>query len=134
MDDNVHAPGMWKCMKCGFGLTKNILCMGSGTIHADNEPFMERCPNDGAIMAPVTWKELSKSNYEGALRFADERNDAVNALEALYRKFIEKATEGEETEDAIAFVEKLQAGPPFQSAWYSIMYSAYLVLKKHRRV
>lgn len=49
--------GQWKCLKCSFVLSKNILSMRDGNIYANAEPFNQICPNDGTAMKPLTYKD-----------------------------------------------------------------------------
>lgn len=60
----VHAPGAWHCEKCGFVLQKSILHAQTGSVSANNEPFNEKCPNDGQLMKPLTWKKMSEDNFK----------------------------------------------------------------------
>ncbi len=53
---DIPIPGQWKCHKCGYQLSSNILYvanMGVGPNRKEPEP----CPNDGEPMFPVTWME-----------------------------------------------------------------------------
>jgi DNA-binding MarR family transcriptional regulator len=49
-------PGCWECPQCGFFLTRGDLDFKRGTMGQVAEPFSERCPNDGQILKPETWK------------------------------------------------------------------------------
>lgn len=50
------APGILRCAKCSFVLTKNTINMSAGTITAGNSKS-EPCPNGCGPLWPVTWKE-----------------------------------------------------------------------------
>jgi archaellum component FlaC len=54
---SVYAPGVWLCPKCSFTQFKSILYVKSGSIASDLSQHKEPCPNDGAEMQRVTWKE-----------------------------------------------------------------------------
>lgn len=49
--------GQWQCPTCKFTLSKNVLSVRDGNVYANAEPFNEICPNDGAIMRPLTYKD-----------------------------------------------------------------------------
>jgi len=57
-------PGAWRCKQCGFTLQKNVLHTMDGTVSADSSPLNEKCPNDGALMAPLTWRETNEDLYK----------------------------------------------------------------------
>lgn len=48
-NDEITIPGSWECPHCGFILTK---C----EVGPYDQPSVERCPNDGQILKPETWK------------------------------------------------------------------------------
>ena len=50
----ITIPGSWECPQCGFILNRNDLDIKRARGPGD-EPF--RCPNDGQILNPETWKE-----------------------------------------------------------------------------
>ena len=55
-DPNIHVPGAWRCAKCGFGLIQSNLNATDGTVTARDKPG-DTCPNDGAPLWRVTWRE-----------------------------------------------------------------------------
>lgn len=55
-NDELTIPGCWECPHCGFLLDKSDLCIESATIEPSDELFVDRCPNDGQILVPETWK------------------------------------------------------------------------------
>lgn len=75
LEQLVYVPGMLKCKKCGFVLSKRILYMGSGTIGADNEP--DCCPNDGAPMWRVSERELREEQFKDLLGIRNETLESV---------------------------------------------------------
>ena len=68
MSGDVFVPGQWRCAKCGFGLIQANLNARDGTVTARDEPG-DKCPNDGAPLWRVTWKERCLESEErlGAL-------------------------------------------------------------------
>lgn len=54
-NDEVTIPGCWECPECGFSLSRNDLETKSAMAGPNDGPF--RCPNDGQILKPETWKE-----------------------------------------------------------------------------
>jgi hypothetical protein len=85
--DSVIRPGVMRCAKCGFGLLRNNLNVGSGTVSAgDNKT--EPCPNGCGPLWPVTWKEYAQQGDE-AYEFivqrmikAEDERDALKAAQA----------------------------------------------------
>jgi hypothetical protein len=49
-------PGRWRCPKCNFVMQRVSLNFGDGTLTADSGPG-EVCPNDGATMWRVSYRE-----------------------------------------------------------------------------
>lgn len=75
---DAEMPGAWTCGKCQFRLQENILFAGNGAISADTSldtsPVNERCPNDGSLMRPLTWREVNEELYEKGIELsADKR-------------------------------------------------------------
>ncbi len=54
-NDEMTVPGCWECPQCGFTLNRNDLDIRRAKDGPDDEPF--RCPNDGQLLKPETWKE-----------------------------------------------------------------------------
>jgi len=63
MNNDAEMPGAWICPKCGFVLQKNILHTGDGSISADTSPLNNKCPNDGVLMRPFTWREANEELF-----------------------------------------------------------------------
>ena len=61
---DAEMPGAWKCDCCGLVLQKNVLYVGDGLMSADTSPLNEKCPNDGKLMRPLTWREVNEELYE----------------------------------------------------------------------
>lgn len=57
-DASSHVPGLWMCPTCNYRLQKRII--GKHTVSDDPGIHILPCPNDGAVMEPVTWKEYSQ--------------------------------------------------------------------------
>lgn len=81
MSPEVYAVGMWKCRTCNFVWHRNVLSP-TGTC-ADPRVCTEPCPNDGDVMTPMTWKELSEGNEAFTLQVCEERNALKDELAAL---------------------------------------------------
>lgn len=60
-------PGAWICDKCQFILQKSIMSAKTGNVYANNEPFNEKCPNDGTLMRPYTWREANERLYQALI-------------------------------------------------------------------
>jgi DNA-binding MarR family transcriptional regulator len=54
-NDEITIPGYWKCPQCDFTLNRNDLDIKKAKGGPKDEPF--RCPNDGQLLNPETWKE-----------------------------------------------------------------------------
>lgn len=88
--------GQWKCPKCEFVLSKNVLSMRDCNIYANAEPFNEVCPNDGQAMKPLSYKEsyldickCCEQQVERAVKVEQERTSLLAQIavkdEALRR-------------------------------------------------
>ena len=55
-DENVYVPGMWHCAKCRFTLLQSNLNAATGDVSARDQPG-DKCPNDGAPLWRVTYKQ-----------------------------------------------------------------------------
>ncbi len=58
-DRDLHVPGMWRCAKCGLYLIQSNLNAGDGTVTARDQAG-ETCPNDGAPLWRVSWREQAE--------------------------------------------------------------------------
>ena len=72
MNTDTQMPGAWTCDKCGLVYQKNLLMAATGDIKADTSPLNERCPNDGVLMRPLTWREVNEDLYQ-RLMLAEKR-------------------------------------------------------------
>jgi hypothetical protein len=76
----LYVPGRWKCPKCNFQLSSNI-------IHANgiapNLARPEPCPNDGERMGRVTWQEVATSTEAFAIKLLDRATKAEAERESL---------------------------------------------------
>jgi hypothetical protein len=88
-------PGVCYCPLCNFILVKNVLYTKSGTIGVDNTPFVERCPNDGQIMKPQTYKKA----YEEMVSMCEQQ--VKRAVEAELKLEQLHLPERLELEDAV---------------------------------
>ncbi|HIC1652428.1 TPA: hypothetical protein ACW0IK_002125 [Klebsiella variicola] len=58
LESSGTAPGILRCTKCSFVLTKNIISVTADTI-TTVESESEPCPNGCGQLQPVTWKALA---------------------------------------------------------------------------
>lgn len=65
---DAEMPGAWICDKCKFILQKNTLHARDGSVSANTSPINERCPNDGTLMRPYTWREANEGLYESWIK------------------------------------------------------------------
>jgi DNA-binding MarR family transcriptional regulator len=54
-NEEIIISGSWECPQCGFTLNRNDLDLKRVKIGQNDGPF--RCPNDGRLLEPETWKE-----------------------------------------------------------------------------
>lgn len=79
----VYIPGVWRCAKCGFGLVQSNLNARDGSVTARDDPG-EKCPNDGAPLWRVTYKdELAEAYERWEEQAASLQSDLDAAREAL---------------------------------------------------
>jgi DNA-binding MarR family transcriptional regulator len=72
----ITIPGWWECPQCGFTLNRNDLDIKRARVGQNDEPF--RCPNDGQLLKPETWKERCEklaASYEQLLTEIQWLND-----------------------------------------------------------
>lgn len=97
---DVYVPGAWKCLQCGFALSKATIFVASGTIGCSRDDVMkmegEICPNDGTAMARETWHERAESNRKWGESLMEDiiaatKTDSLPAaLEAVQARFSER--------------------------------------------
>lgn len=79
----LYVPGNWRCLRCGFVLTRATLFAASGTVGSSIDDITrmtgEACPNDGTAMVRVTWRDRAIENQEWAERLI---NDVLAAAQA----------------------------------------------------
>lgn len=78
-------PGVFKCPKCEFELTKQAINFNAGTIGTtEKERISEECPNDGTMMQHVTYRDrLLAFDRELTRRIAGPRDLGVFLLDLL---------------------------------------------------
>jgi len=59
MNQDLYVPGLWRCAKCGFHLVQANLNARDGSVTHRDAPG-DKCPNDGAPLWRVTWKEQAQ--------------------------------------------------------------------------
>lgn len=70
-DPNVHVPGSWRCAKCGFRLQQMNLNAQDGTVTSRDQAG-DVCPNDGAPLWRVTWKDDAAEAFDQIQALIDE--------------------------------------------------------------
>ena len=78
-DGLVYVPGVFRCAKCGFRLIQSNLNAVDGSVTARDAPG-EPCPNDGAPMWRVSWKQYAEEQIEGYDRLLSEKEAQLTAL------------------------------------------------------
>lgn len=81
LESSVIAPGIMRCAKCSFVLTKNSINMSAGTITAGDSKS-EPCPNGCGPLWPVTWREQ-------ALQARDDSEQWFEDLQAAKARITE---------------------------------------------
>lgn len=72
-------PGQFRCPTCGFQLSKQTISVAHGMIGTtETNRQSEPCPNDGAMMAHVTYREQLGA-YADRLKEEFDRRDAAEA-------------------------------------------------------
>lgn len=79
----VYVPGAWRCLQCRFVLQTATLFVQSGTVGntLDEVTRMsgETCPNDGAPMVRVTWRERANENFDWGAKLMEDILSATGA-------------------------------------------------------
>lgn len=70
-DPNVHVPGAYRCAKCGFRLQQMNLNAQDGTVTSRDQAG-DVCPNDGAPLWRVTWKDDAAEAFDQIQALIDE--------------------------------------------------------------
>ena len=82
--DLIYVPGLLRCKKCGFELSKRVLNMAAGTVGANNDPDV--CPNDGSPMWRVSEREYREELFDHLLGI---RNETLDVAARICREQIE---------------------------------------------
>jgi len=82
LESSVIAPGIMRCAKCEFVLTKNSINMAAGTITAGDSKT-EPCPNGCGPLWPVTWREQALEMRDSSEQWFDELQAAKNRIAEL---------------------------------------------------
>ena len=67
-----YVPGEWQCRVCGFHLHTLAMRASDGAVGVYDKPVTEPCPNDGAEMYPLSWKELSDQQAQNNMEMFEE--------------------------------------------------------------
>lgn len=106
LESSEHLAGVWECPKCNFILQKSVLSVKDGNIYANKEPFVERCPNDGQMMNPVTLKKACKDLITTCEKQIKRAYDAEQNAERIRFVLLERVWEIEAIKKAIINAEK----------------------------
>jgi hypothetical protein len=82
LESSVIAPGIMRCAKCGFVLTKNSINMATGTITAGDSKT-EPCPNSCGPLWPGTWKEQALDMRDSAEQWFEDLQAANRYIAEL---------------------------------------------------
>lgn len=74
---DIYVPGVWRCPQCEFQLVRSTLFVASGEVGVSRKDIEEPepCPNDGALMVRLTWRE----------RALDGEKRLIDTMERLMR-------------------------------------------------
>lgn len=79
-ENQLVVPGMMRCAKCEFGLTRRVLYTQSGNVGAgDNKT--EPCPNGCGPLWPVTWKDYADDLEERLMKELEEKQSRPDVSE-----------------------------------------------------
>jgi len=80
--DGGYVPGVMRCDRCKFEVTRMNLNVNVGTVTAGNsEP--EPCPNGCGPLRPTTWKEHAEAAFAGVDALLERAEKAEKAEKAL---------------------------------------------------
>lgn len=84
LESSVIAPGIMRCAKCSFVLTKNSINMSAGTITAGDSKS-EPCPNGCGPLWPVTWREKALQARDDSEQWFEDFQTAKKRIAELER-------------------------------------------------
>lgn len=67
-----HVPGAWRCPQCGFHLQQVAFSAVTGAFGVPKSDAPERCPNDGAVMGRVSWRQQAEEAQESYSRLLND--------------------------------------------------------------
>lgn len=79
----MEVPGELVCPTCSFRLHKRLLSAVDFSVSVDSSPVTEHCPNDGAEMRPLTWKESDEEANRGLVSLVDRLKVVKDARERI---------------------------------------------------
>lgn len=82
LESSVIAPGIMRCAKCEFVLTKNNLNLAAGTITAGDSKT-EPCPNGCGPLWSVTWREQAIQSRDDSEQWFEELQAAKSRVSEL---------------------------------------------------
>ncbi|EOA0097313.1 TPA: hypothetical protein ACIJ16_000667 [Klebsiella aerogenes] len=85
LESSVIAPGIMRCAKCSFVLTKNSINMSAGTITAGDSKS-EPCPNGCGPLWPVTWREQALQARDDSEQWFEDLQAAKARITELERQ------------------------------------------------
>ncbi|MCE7797893.1 hypothetical protein LWE61_15185 [Sphingobium sufflavum] len=89
-DPHMHVPGVWRCAKCSFTLYQANLNAQDGTVTARDEAG-DNCPNDGAPLWRVTWKDYATEQVAMAEDCINRKSAEIERLKHALAPFAEVA-------------------------------------------
>lgn len=81
-EQSLLCPGVMRCAKCEFELTRITLYMGNGAV-GPGDSATEPCPNGCGPLWPVTWEARARDAIATSERFFDEAQEAKTKLAAM---------------------------------------------------
>lgn len=79
LEAGARVPGMMRCAKCEFVLTRTNLYVNQGTTGPGSSET-EPCPNGCGPLWPMTWRDYATGMDKTVMRYLDERDEARAAL------------------------------------------------------
>lgn len=92
LESSVIAPGIMRCAKCSFVLTKNSINMSAGTITAGDSKS-EPCPNGCGPLWPVTWREKALQARDDSEQWFDDLQIAKKRIAELESRTVKLAAD-----------------------------------------
>lgn len=79
----LHVPGVLRCARCNYVLTRSKLCPRNGTIGPGTSET-EPCPNGCGPLWPMTWEQWAREAVATSERFLEEAQSLREAVKLAY--------------------------------------------------